>query len=340
MDRMSPLDASFLHIEDANNHMHVGSVAIFEGPPPAYERGPRRGPRPSCRSCPRYRQKVRFVPLDVGPPGVGRRPELQPRVPRPPHRAARAGRRGRAAPPGRPAHVPAARPLQAAVGDVDRRGPRGGPLGDGLQGPPLHGRRRLGHRPADACCSTSSATRSATQARTTWQPEPEPSTPSLLAQALVERMVSPYEGLRTAARRDARPAPVRSAGPREAGGGWSPCARWCGARPPSSLNAPIGPHRRWAWARSRLADVKEIRAGLGGTVNDVVLAAISNGFRELLLVARRAGRRGGDPHAGAGVGPPSRGARHLQQQGLGDVRRAAGRGRRTRSRGSTRSARR
>jgi WS/DGAT/MGAT family acyltransferase len=51
----------------------------------------------------------------------------------------------------------------------------------------------------------------------------------------------------------------------------------------SSLNGPIGPHRRWAWARSQLAEVKGIRAALGGTVNDVVLAAITNGFRELLI---------------------------------------------------------
>ena len=50
-----------------------------------------------------------------------------------------------------------------------------------------------------------------------------------------------------------------------------------------SLNGPIGPHRRWGWARGSLADVKSIRAALGGTVNDVVLAAITSGFRELLL---------------------------------------------------------
>jgi WS/DGAT/MGAT family acyltransferase len=52
--------------------------------------------------------------------------------------------------------------------------------------------------------------------------------------------------------------------------------------PPSSLNGPIGPHRRWDWARSELSDVKQIREGFGGTVNDVVLTAISGGFRELL----------------------------------------------------------
>ena len=36
-NRMSPLDASFLAVEDAVSHMHIGSVAIFEGPPPRPE---------------------------------------------------------------------------------------------------------------------------------------------------------------------------------------------------------------------------------------------------------------------------------------------------------------
>jgi len=53
--------------------------------------------------------------------------------------------------------------------------------------------------------------------------------------------------------------------------------------PPSSLNGPIGPHRRWSWARSQLSDVKVVRSALGGTVNDVVLACITHGFSRLLL---------------------------------------------------------
>jgi diacylglycerol O-acyltransferase / wax synthase len=50
----------------------------------------------------------------------------------------------------------------------------------------------------------------------------------------------------------------------------------------SSLTGPIGPHRRWSWADVRLSDVKTVRSTLGGTVNDVVLTIITNGFRELL----------------------------------------------------------
>ena len=114
-------------------------------------------------------------------------------------------------------------------------------------------------------------------------PNREPNPAELVAHALAARAASPYELVRSAL------ATVR--GPRRAArdalvdrrGDWSTCA---GSREPgsaSSLNGPIGPHRRWDWARGRLSEVKEIRQAHGGTVNDVVLAAITAGFRTLLL---------------------------------------------------------
>jgi diacylglycerol O-acyltransferase len=51
----------------------------------------------------------------------------------------------------------------------------------------------------------------------------------------------------------------------------------------SSLSGHIGRQRRYTWARASLDDVKAIKRELGGTVNDVALAAISGGFRALLL---------------------------------------------------------
>jgi len=51
----------------------------------------------------------------------------------------------------------------------------------------------------------------------------------------------------------------------------------------SSLSGNIGQQRRYTWTRASLQDVKTIKNVLGGTVNDVVLAAISSGFRALLL---------------------------------------------------------
>jgi len=55
------------------------------------------------------------------------------------------------------------------------------------------------------------------------------------------------------------------------------------AAPHSSLNVAIGKHRRLASVRVPLDDVKGVKNALGGTVNDVVLAAVSGGLRELLL---------------------------------------------------------
>jgi WS/DGAT/MGAT family acyltransferase len=52
--------------------------------------------------------------------------------------------------------------------------------------------------------------------------------------------------------------------------------------PRSSLNVPIGPHRRFAVARARLSDLKTIKNALGGTVNDVVLTVAAGGLRRLL----------------------------------------------------------
>src|SRR5438874_2076256 len=67
MDRMSPLDASFIHIEDANNPMHIGSVVVFEGPAPAYGDLVRQVAS-KLPLVPRYRQKVREVPFQLGRP--------------------------------------------------------------------------------------------------------------------------------------------------------------------------------------------------------------------------------------------------------------------------------
>ena len=67
MEPMSGLDASFLHIEDRNKPMHIGGVSIFEGPPPPFERL-REMVAGKLGLVPRYRQKVRFVPLGLGAP--------------------------------------------------------------------------------------------------------------------------------------------------------------------------------------------------------------------------------------------------------------------------------
>jgi WS/DGAT/MGAT family acyltransferase len=53
--------------------------------------------------------------------------------------------------------------------------------------------------------------------------------------------------------------------------------------PRTSLNSRIGAHRRLAVIRTRLDTAKQIAHGHGGKVNDVLLAAVAGGLRELLL---------------------------------------------------------
>jgi WS/DGAT/MGAT family acyltransferase len=116
----------------------------------------------------------------------------------------------------------------------------------------------------------------------TWTPDPEPSNLQLARDAVVDLVASPYEQLR-AARASTR-------APRQVLRNLNETARglraWTGVvrpTPRSSINGPIGPHRRWDWARTTLADVKTVRRALGGTVNDVVLTVLTRGFRDLLL---------------------------------------------------------
>jgi diacylglycerol O-acyltransferase len=54
------------------------------------------------------------------------------------------------------------------------------------------------------------------------------------------------------------------------------------AAPRTSLNEPIGTLRRFEVVRVPLAELKEIKLSLGGTVNDVALAVTSSGLRALL----------------------------------------------------------
>ena len=54
------------------------------------------------------------------------------------------------------------------------------------------------------------------------------------------------------------------------------------AAPRTSLNVPIGTLRRFEVVRVPLADLKEIKSSLGGTINDVVLTVAASGLRALL----------------------------------------------------------
>ncbi len=279
MDVMSVQDAAFLHIENVNNPMHIGSVAVLEGPAPAYGDLVRLIAS-KLPLVPRYRQKVRFAPGGVGRPVWVDDSHFQ---------ILYHIRRTAVPPPG------GRDELRNLAGRVFAQTlDRGKPLWEIWMVEGLHHGRwalisKVHHCMVDGVSATDlltvmfDATDAAAvqSAAVAWTPAPEPGTLTLAAHGMVRTIADPLGrlrdisgGLRLAAGSRTRVAEgvvlLRS------------LAEW-GKRSATSLNGPIGPHRRWSWAEASLDDVKTVRHGLGGTVNDVVLAAITAGFRSLLL---------------------------------------------------------
>ena len=273
-DRLTGLDASFLHLEDAASHMHVAGVMIFEGSPPPYEELLEAIDR-RLGLVPRYRQRLAFVPFGQG----------RPKWVDDPHLNLSYHVRSTALPS--PGSEQQLRELAGRVfsQQLDRDKPLWEIwLVDGLEGDRFAMLSKTHHALVDGISgvdimsvlfdtSPEPATPTATGER--WLPRPLPSPAQLLGEALVERATVPAEIARSV-RAVLRGPRLVAEGVRDAAIGVGAMA-WAGLNPaPSSpYNKPIGPHRRFAWVRVNLADVKAIKNDLGGTVNDVMLATIA-----------------------------------------------------------------
>jgi diacylglycerol O-acyltransferase len=277
-DRLSPLDSSFLHLEDRVSHMHIGSIAIFEGPEPPFEKfvAMVEGKLPLV---PRYRQVVREVPLELGRPVWVDDPDFNIDY--------HVRHTALPAPGGE-------EELRRLVGRVmSQQLDRTKPLWEiwvvqGLEEGRWAMVAKTHHAMVDGVSGTEllavimdTSPQPSPPVADDWHPAPLPSGTRLAAEAVVDLALSPYEQVRAvrAATRVPREA-LHQLG--EVVQGISSMAGVLRSNPVSTLNGPIGPHRRYAWASTSVEDVKVVRKGLGGTFNDVVLAAITGGFRELL----------------------------------------------------------
>ena len=284
--RLSALDASFLHIESAVAHMHVASVLIFEGDPPAYDEL-LEAIASRLHFVPRYRQKLAFVPFGQG----------RPRWVDDPHLNLRYHVRSTALPsPGSEDQ------LKALAGRVfSQQLDRDKPLwevwmAEGLEQDRFALLSKTHHALVDGISGvdiisvlfdTSPEPVAPTDPGDRWLPRPLPSRAQLLGEALVERATVPAEigrSLRAVLRGPRRIAE----GVRDAAVGVGAMA-WAGLNPaPSSpYNRRIGPHRRFTWVRADLRELKAIKDELGGTINDVVLATVAGALGRHL---RRRGR--------------------------------------------------
>jgi WS/DGAT/MGAT family acyltransferase len=122
-----------------------------------------------------------------------------------------------------------------------------------------------------------------------WYPRPEPTGADLLATVVAERAGAPLDAVRGALGAARHPERAVGGGGRAIKGIAAMAAAGVAGAPASPLNVRIGSHRRFAWVDADLNRFKAIKAGLGGTVNDVVLAAVTGALRAFMI------RRGRDP---------------------------------------------
>jgi len=278
---MSPTDAGFYYAESENTPLHVGSVAVFEGPAAPYGDLVRLllGKLPLV---PRYRQRVRRVPMDLGRPLWVDDPHFQilyhvrhTAVPHPGGEEQLRNLAGRVL----GQRLDLAKPLWELY------------LVEGLAEDRWALISKVHHCMVDGIAGTDlmqlvfDLTPDATHPEPQdWTPQRTPSGLEVVAGAVQDAVTHPLRDLS----RVPGVGGIRQIGRSAVTAGRSlaanvpTMARQLATPTARSLNGPIGPHRRWAWADAELDALKRVRAALGGTVNDVVLTAITRGFRDLL----------------------------------------------------------
>lgn len=256
--------------------MHVASVTIFRGDPPAH-REFRDHIESRLHLVPRFRQKVRFVPFGQGRPVWVDDPflNLDYHV------------RQTALPA--PGSEEQLRNLAARIfsQQLDRTKPLWELwLVEGLEGGRFAIVGKSHHALVDGISGVDITTvlfdieesPEALPVRPPkWAPRPEPTDLELLRDALRERATSPREivrGVKAALR-----------GPRQILNGIGAAGKMLGvgmAAPSTPFNAEIGPHRRIAFVRSDLEDLKRVKDAHGGTVNDVILSVVAGALGNYL----------------------------------------------------------
>lgn len=309
-DALSPLDSSFFHLEDGKASLHIASLALFEGPVPAQDEV-LAALAAKLPLVPRYRQRVRSVPMNLGRPVWVDHPEFD--ITEHVHRI----------------QVPAPGgedELLALMGELmslplDRERPVWEDwVVEGLAGGRWAMVTKVHHSMADGISGTDllstvfdHSPEPGSAVDDDWSPRPTPSDLALAAAAVRERLRVPGKEVRGLARLVATPrATTRRV--LALGRGF---AGFAGALRPidgSSLIGPIGTDRLFRCLEVPISDVLFVRQALGGTLNDVVLSAVASGFRTLLLErGERPGR-----HAVRTLVPVS--VRHPSQHGHPDNR--------------------
>ena len=279
-DRLSAIDASFLHQEKRSSHMHVGAIVLMEGPVPSREEFTRHI-ESRLHLVPRYRQKLAFPRFEMGRPFWVDDPRfnIDYHV--------------------RHTALPAPGSMEQLRGIAGRifsqRLDRSKPLWElwlvqGLANGGFALVSKTHHALVDGISGVDIATVLFDLSPTPpqqpdpepWVPEQEPSQAELVAEGIKDLMRAPgmVAGEAAKALRDPAATVERA---REAAEGVGEVA-WAGLNPAPDvpLNVEIGPHRRIVWLQCELADFKAVKDQLGGTVNDAFLAVVAGGLGKWL----------------------------------------------------------
>jgi WS/DGAT/MGAT family acyltransferase len=316
-DRLSAQDATFLWAEGTNQPMHIGGLAIYESGPLSREGGGidiaryRAAIEGVLHWIPRYRQKLHWTPIEKWPVWVDDQQfDLGYHI------------RHIALP--RPGSLSQLKELAARIFSrpLDRTHPlweiwviEG--LEDGEQFAVLN---KIHHCMMDGAAGAdlsqilmSPSPRLEPRDPLPYMPRPMPSAGTLLRNSIGLGVRRPIDAIRGAVKTrrsddpDERPTlDRRMRAMRE--------MLQYSLRPASStpINGSLGPHRRLEWLTMPLPHVQEVRSVFGATLNDVVLATVSEAMR-CYLFRRRVDHRKIDFRIAAPVSV--RRAEHDRRQG-------------------------
>jgi WS/DGAT/MGAT family acyltransferase len=280
LDRLTAVDASFLHQEDADSHMHIGAVTIFEGPPPPFT-AVAEHIRSRLHLVPRYRQKLAYPPFETGRPlwidDHSFNIEYHVR-----HSALPA--------PGTEQQL-----YRLAARIVSQQLDRSKPLWEcwfveGLADGRFALIFKTHHALVDGVSGVDLATVLFDLSPTPqppsepdpWQPRPEPTNAELLAAGAAGFVKTAVKVTERTLAAGTNPAAAADALRDIAEGMGEMVWAILNPAPETPLNVDIGPHRRYAIVRNRLDDFRYVKGVFGGTVNDVVLTVVSGALARWL----------------------------------------------------------
>ena len=281
LDQLSGIDAGFLHQEGDAALMHIGAIAVCEGPPPELA-DVLDSVRMRIHLVPRYRQRLHYPPREAGRPYWidDESFDIEDHI------------RHTALPsPGSEEEL-----MKLAARIFSQRLDRGRPLWElwiveGLEDGRFALISKTHHALIDGVSGVDLATVLCTLGPEMpeepdlkpWSPKPTPGAVDLLGRSLQgtarDVIGAATTALQAVSQPDQAARKIRDAARGVGSIAWASLA----PAPSSPLNQLAGPHRRYAGVRTQIADLRLVKNTFGGSINDVVVTIVTGALRKWLV---------------------------------------------------------